>query len=121
MYGFFEERVKGYDPGGSERELDVMKLIRAAGKGLVLPRQQYRVRVEGHTYYLAYAWPDTMHGLEWQGWEWHGKYASDFHRGSDRTRRLQRIGWTIWPVTARTSANEVLAIAAAASGQKLAA
>lgn len=121
MYAFFEERVKGYDPGGSARELDVMKLIRSAGPELVLPQQQYRVRVEGFVYDLDYAWPDTMNGLEFQGWEWHGKYMSDFHRDTDRTRRLQRAGWTIWPVTVRTSANEILAIAAAASGQKLAA
>jgi len=119
MYGFFAERVKGYDPGGSERELDVMKLIKSAGSGLVLPKQQYRVRVEGHTYFLDYSWPETLNALEWEGWWWHGKFVSDFHKDKDRTRRLQRAGWTIWPVTARTSANEILAIAAVASGQKL--
>ena len=111
--------MKGYDPGGSERELDVMKLIKSAGSGLVLPKQQYRVRVEGHTYFLDYSWPETLNALEWEGWWWHGKFVSDFHKDKDRTRRLQRAGWTIWPVTARTSANEILAIAAVASGQKL--
>ena len=121
MYAFFEERVKGYDPGGSDRELDVMRLIKSAGEGLVLPKQQYRVVVEGHTYYLDYAWPDSMHGLEWDSYEHHGKMASDFHRDKDRTRRLQRAGWTIWPVTAETSANEIFAIAATASVHTLAA
>ncbi|MBV9252906.1 MAG: hypothetical protein JO054_01635, partial [Actinobacteria bacterium] len=57
MYDFFAERVAGYDPGGSTRELDVMKIIRGGGPGLVMPRQKYRVRVEGHTYYLDYGWP----------------------------------------------------------------
>jgi hypothetical protein len=121
MYGFFEERVAGYDPGGSDRELDVMKLIKGAGDGLVVPEQQYRVVVEGHKYYLDYAWPHTLNGLEWDSYEYHGRMVSDFHRGKDRTRRLQRAGWTIWSVTARTSANEILAIAAAASVQKVAA
>ena len=121
MYDFFEERVKGYDAGGSKRELDVMKIIRGGGPELVLPRQQYRVRVEGHTYYCDYAWPDTLNALEWEGWEHHGKLRSDFHRGKDRTRRLQRVGWTIWPVTSTTSPNEILAIAVTASLQKLAA
>src|SRR5581483_6626310 len=27
MYAFFEERVKGFDPGGSDRELDVLRLL----------------------------------------------------------------------------------------------
>ena len=121
MYGFFEERVLGYDPGGSSRELDVMKVVKAAGSGLVLPKQQYRVVIEGHTYYLDYAWPDTLQGIEWDSWEFHGKRLSDFHKDKDRTRRLQRAGWTIWPVTSKTSANEILAVAAVASGQKLAA
>lgn len=121
MYGFFDARVIGYDPGGSDRELDIMKIIRSGGPDLVLPKQQYRVCIEGYTYYFDYAWPDSREALEYQGWEWHGKYVSDFHNDSDRTRRVQRAGWTIWPVTARTSANEILAIATAASGQKLAA
>lgn len=121
MYAFFEERVKGYDPGGSARELDVMKIIRGAGPGLVLPKQQYKVRFEDHVDELDYAWPDTKQGLEWEGWEWHGKMVSDFHRDKDRTRRLQRAGWTIWPVTKTTSANEILAIAAIASLHQVAA
>src|SRR5581483_52923 len=84
MYGFLEERVKGYDPGGSNRELDVMKIIKGAGSGLVLPEQQFRVVVEGHTYYIDYAWPDSLHGLEWDSWEFHGRFFSDFHRDKDR-------------------------------------
>jgi len=121
MYGFFEERVKGYDPGGSDCELDVMKLIRSAGAGVVLPKQQYRVVIEGVTYYFDYAWPESLNAIEWDSYEYHGRMASDFHRDKDRTRRIQRAGWTIWPVTARTSANEILAIAATASLHQLAA
>lgn len=120
MYGFFEERVKGYDPGGSDRELDVIKLIRSAGGELVVPKQQYRVVVEGYTHYFDYAWPETLNALEWDSWEFHGRMLSDFHKDKGRTRRLQRAGWTIWPVTSQTSANEILAIAAVASGHKLA-
>jgi hypothetical protein len=121
MYDFFAERVKGYDPGGSARELDVMRLIQGAGPELVVPRQQFRVRIEGVTYYLDYAWPDTMNALEYLGRKWHGEYVSDLHNDTDRTRRLQRAGWKVWPVTSKTSANEILAIAVVASGQKVAA
>ena len=121
MYGFFEARVRGYDPGGSDQELDVMKIIKSGGPDLVLPKQQYRVRIEGHNYDADYAWPETKHTLEWQGWWYHGKFVSDFHRDADRTRRFQRAGWTVWPVTSTTSANEILAIATTASLHELAA
>ena len=121
MYGFFEERVAGYDPGGSDQELDVMRIIRSGGPGLVLPKQQFRVWLEGHSYEADYAWPDTKHALEWQGWWFHGKFVSDFHKDADRTRRFQRGGWTVWPVTSATSANEILAVAAIASLHQVAA
>lgn len=111
MYGFFEERVKGFDPGGSDRELDVMRLLRNVD-GIIPPRQQFHVVVDGIDLYIDYAWPEVLHGLEWEGWEDHGKRVSDFHKDKDRTRRLQRVGWTLWPVTKRTTANEILAIAA---------
>lgn len=109
MRDFLAERVKGYDPGGSDRELDVPRILRRAG--LPIPVQQHRVKVEGYTYYLDYAWPDVLQALEWEGFDPHGTQPSTFHHDRDRTRRLQRAGWTIWPVTARTSANEICAIA----------
>jgi hypothetical protein len=111
MYGFFEERVKGFDAGGSDSELDVMRLLRNV-HGIILPRQQFHVVVDGIDFYVDYAWPEVLHGLEWEGWEHHGKRVSDFHKDKDRTRRLQRAGWTLWPVTKQTTANEILAIAA---------
>lgn len=108
MKAFFVEHVAGFDPGGSEQELDVMRTIRRAG--LPLPRQQHRVRVEGRTYVLDYAWPAVLHCLEFYGVTIHGT-PSAVHGDSERTRRLQRAGWTIWPVTSQTSANEIVAIA----------
>lgn len=109
MRGFLAERVKGYDPGGSDRELDVPRILKRAG--LPLPVQQHRVVVEGHTHFLDFAWPEFLQALEWEGWDPHGTQPSTFHHDRDRTRRLQRAGWTIWPVTARTSPNEICAIA----------
>ena len=109
MRDFLKERVKGYDPGGSDRELDVPRILKRAG--LPVPVQQFRVKTEGHTYYLDYAWPEVLHALEWEGFDPHGIHPSTFHHDRDRTRRLQRAGWTIWPVTAHTSPNEICAIA----------
>ena len=109
MRAFLAERVKGYNPGGSDRELDVPRILKRAG--LPVPLQQYRVKVEGYTYYLDFAWPEVLQTLEWEGFDPHGIWASTFHNDRDRTRRLQRAGWTIWPVTAHTSPNEICAIA----------
>lgn len=102
------ERVPGYNPGGSDAELDVLRGLRRAG--LPLPVQQYRVELEGKTFVLDYAWPETKHCLEYQGKAWHAM-ASDFHRDYERFRILQRHGWRPWPLTSRTTSNELVAIA----------
>ena len=106
---FLGKRVRKFDPGGSDRELDVRKLLERAA--YPLPKQQFRVRVEGHTHFIDYAWPESLHGIEWEGFDPHGKFWTLFHKDRERLRRLQRAGWTIYPVTSQTTENEVLAIA----------
>jgi hypothetical protein len=106
---FLGKRVQNFDPGGSDRELDVQDIVKRGG--YPLPVQQFRVRVEGRTYFIDNAWPDSMHGIEFEGFEYHGKFWTPFHRDRDRLRRLTRAGWTIYPVTSETTANEILAIA----------
>lgn len=109
MRPFLAERVKGYDPGGSEPELDVGRVLRRAQIS-PMPVQQLRVVVEGHVYKLDWAWALQKHALEYQGLDFHGA-PSGIHGDSERTRRLQRAGWTIWPLTSMTTANEIVAIA----------
>lgn len=111
-------RVKGYDPGGSNEELDVLRTLKRAG--FPLPVQQYRVELEGRTMYLDFAWPETMHCLEYQGKHWHDM-KSDFDRDYERFRILQRSPWTPWPLTKSTSANELCAIGEIACADLLAA
>lgn len=112
------ERVPGYHPGGSDAELDVMRILRAAGIS-PLPIQQYRVVIEGRVYVLDYAWPGTLTALEFDGREYHTR-VSDFHDDQDRIRRLQRAGWTRWPVTKRTSPNEIVAVGLVGIGKAVA-
>jgi hypothetical protein len=114
MRGFLAERVDGYDPGGSEPELDIGRVLRRAGID-PLPEQQVRVRVEGHTYIIDYGWRHVLHGFEYQGLDVHGRPSAVVH-DSERTCRLQRAGWTLWPVTKTTTANEIIAIARFALG-----
>jgi hypothetical protein len=106
---FLAKRVRSFDPGGSDRELDVRRIIERAG--YPLPVQQHRVRVEGRTYFIDHAWPDSLHGIEFEGFDPHGKLWTPFHYDRERLRRLTRAGWTIYPVTSQTTANEILAIA----------
>jgi hypothetical protein len=106
---FLGKRVRNFDPGGSDRELDVLKIIRRGG--YPLPKQQFRVKVEGATYFIDFAWAESMHGIEFEGFECHGGLWTPFHKDRERLRRLTRAGWTIYPVTSQTTANEVLAIA----------
>lgn len=103
------DRLPGFHPGGSGEELDVMRILKRAGIS-PLPIQQYRIVVEGFTYYLDYAWPDTMTALEYDGRDFHTR-VSDFHDDQDRIRRIQRAHWTRWPITKRTSPNEIIAVA----------
>ena len=106
---FLGKRVRNFDPGGSDRELDVRKVLERAA--YPLPKQQFRVRVEGQTHFIDYAWPESLHRIEWEGFDPHGKFWTPFHKDRERLRRLQRAGWTIYPVTSQTTENEVLAIA----------
>ncbi|MBI2170285.1 MAG: type IV toxin-antitoxin system AbiEi family antitoxin domain-containing protein [Actinobacteria bacterium] len=113
------ERVPGYDPGGSNEELDVLRILKRAG--YPLPVQQFRVRLEGRAFELDYAWPDTMHCLEHLGKHWH-EQKTDFDDDYRRFRILQRGGWTVWPLTkGKTTPNEICAIAAVASAPSRAA
>ena len=109
MRVFLGKRVRNFDPGGSDRELDIQRIIRRGG--YPLPEQQVRVKVEEHTYFIDHAWRESLHGMEFEGFDPHGKFWTPFHKDRERLRRLTRAGWTIWPVTSQTTANEILAIA----------
>lgn len=102
------ERVAGYDPGGSDAELDVMRILRRAGIR-PLPVQQYRIEVEGRKFRVDYAWPETRHVIEYDGSGGHDA-ASARHDDRERWRCLQRAGFTVWAVTEYTTPNEILAI-----------
>lgn len=111
---FLASYIPGFELAANPGERSVLEVIARAG--LPLPKQQFRVTVEGHTYFLDYAYPDTKQALEYEGFDPHGTMVTQFHRDRDRARRLQRAGWTIWPLTARTSEAEIIAVAMDASG-----
>lgn len=109
------DRLPGYDPGGSHRELEVLRVIRRAG--LPPPRQRYRVRLDGRTYELDYAYPDHLVGIEYDGWTYH-RSRSSFDADRVRRNAFQRHRWSIFNLTSSSTEAEVIAIVTAACVEK---
>jgi hypothetical protein len=93
-------RSAGQLAGGSERELDVLGILRAAG--LPLPVQQHRVVVDGRRRFLDYAYVPEMVAIEWKGFAEHGLIRSTFDDDAIRDSELQLMGWLMLDVTSRT-------------------
>lgn len=107
---YLESRPIGFERGANDRELDVLRVLQAAGVQ-PLPEQQVQVRVGGRSYYIDYGWCPIRNGLEFMGFDPHGNLVSRFHDDADRTRALQRAGWTLWPITAVTTEAEIVDLA----------
>jgi hypothetical protein len=87
-------------PGGSDRELDVLHLLRKAG--LPLPAQQFPIVVAGRQRYLDYAYPERKLYLEWDGFGDHGQVREIFDDDRDRDAELGLLGWLGLHFTSRT-------------------
>jgi very-short-patch-repair endonuclease len=99
------ERDETFDPGGSASELEVLRVLRAAG--VVLPVQQHRVRIDRRTYVLDFAWPDHKVFAEYYGLAVHSgpsAVASD----SSRLTALVGAGWRPLVFTESTSDGEIV-------------
>lgn len=94
------DRVPGYDPGESELEGRIMRIIDRAD--LPRPSQQHRVQLDGHRYRIDFAWPDRRLYLEGNGFGFH-RLASDLHRDAERQNSLVLDGWTPIEITWRMS------------------
>jgi len=96
VHAVLGERLPGYDPGDSDLETRVLRMI--VGAGLPPPVQQHRVRIRGKTFKLDLAYPDLLSGFEIDSWKYHGQ-RSPFT--DDRTRRnlLELAGWSVYQFT----------------------
>jgi very-short-patch-repair endonuclease len=104
-------RWPGYDPGESDLETRVLRLIVAAD--LPIPRQQYRVQIQGRVFRLDLAYPDRLLGIELDGWEFHHtRSAFDDDRVRDNLLRL--AGWTIHHFTSAMPDDFIVSTIAAA-------
>lgn len=92
--------------GGSERELDVLRILRRAG--LPLPVQQHRLVVAGRRRVLDYAYPAERIYLEWDGFAEHGLLRSTFDDDRARDAELALLGWLGLHFTSSTTPADLI-------------
>ncbi len=97
-------RIPGYDPGESELEGRIARVL-IAGQ-LPLPAQQHRVRYGARKYRIDFAWPDRKLYLEGNGFGCHS-LASDLDRDARRQNELVLDGWCPIEITWRMSDDEI--------------
>ncbi|HVL64927.1 MAG TPA: type IV toxin-antitoxin system AbiEi family antitoxin domain-containing protein [Actinomycetota bacterium] len=98
--------VPGVEPGDSDPEFEIADLIDAAG--YPRPTMGIPVLVEGHKHRIDCGWADRKAGFEYQSDQYHMDPIAK-HEDDAKLRRLKRAGWDIWPITSRTTADEILA------------
>lgn len=105
MRAVLADRVDGVRPGGSDREVDIAKLLVRAD--LPRPVQQHRVRIGRRVVRLDFAYPKQQIAIEYDGWQPHRtRLAFDSDRARDN--ELEIRGWIVLRFTSRWSRSEIL-------------
>lgn len=105
LHELLAERVPGFDPGDSDLETRVLRLL--VTNGLAPPVQQHRVRVGGRTVRIDLAYPALKLAIELDGWEFH-RTRTAFDDDRTRANLLVAHGWTLVRFTSRSTADEIL-------------
>ena len=95
-----------HDAGGSDRELDVLRILRRSG--MPLPVQQFPIVVGGRQRYLDYAYPAERIYLEWDGFAEHGLIRSTFDDDRVRDAELSLLGWLGLHFTSSTTPADLI-------------
>ncbi len=106
VHTLLAERLPGYEPGDSDLETRVLRLL--VGAGLPVPRQQLAVKVGARRFKLDLAYPDVRIGIELDGWDCHRTFSA-FHGDRARDALLASAGWVLAHFSARTSDAEIVA------------
>ena len=85
------DRIPGYDPGESELEGRLARII--VRSGLPAPTQQHRVSYGPSRYRVDFAWPERRLYLEGNGFGWH-QLSTDLDSDARRQNELVLDGWT---------------------------
>jgi len=111
MRAVLADRLKGVRPGGSDREVDVAKLLMRAG--LPSPAPQHRVQLGRRRIRVDFAYPELKIAIEYDGWQPHRtRFAFDTDRARDN--ELEIKGWIVLRFTSRWTRGEILATVRAA-------
>jgi very-short-patch-repair endonuclease len=105
MRAVLADRLEGIRPGGSEREVDVAKLLLRAR----LPRveQQHRIRIGRRVVRVDFAYPTLKIAIEYDGWKPHRtRLAFDADRARDN--ELEIRGWLVLRFTSRWTRREIV-------------
>jgi len=105
IHALLAERLPGYDPGDSDLETRVLRLLVAGG--FAPPAQQYRLKLGGRTVRLDLAHPQVMLAMELDGWE-HHRARTAFDDDRARGNLIVAAGWTLVRFTSRTPDAEIL-------------
>jgi hypothetical protein len=97
-------RIPGYDPGESELEARVRRIIDRAG--LPVPTQQHRVQFGPQKYRIDFAWPDRLVYLEGNGFGCHS-IVTDLDRDARRQNELVLDGWRPIEITWRMTDDDI--------------
>jgi hypothetical protein len=103
-------------PGGSRAELDLWDVL--LGSGLPMPVQQFKVVIDGKTYYLDYAWPQWKITLEYDSWDYHDGAFVDHVRDRSRITALNLAGWMYVAATEASTRASVIRDATRAIDQR---
>jgi len=105
MRAILTDRVPGFDPADSPRELGLAEWIVAAG--LPRPVHQHEVLVRSKRYRFDLAYPELFIGIEYDSWDFHrGRSAFDGDRARQNPLVLQ--GWLILRYTSKASRDDVV-------------
>ncbi|MBI5089164.1 MAG: hypothetical protein HZB15_09990 [Actinobacteria bacterium] len=97
-------RIPGYDPGESELEARIRRVLDRAS--LPAPVHQHRVSFGPRRYRIDFAWPDRKVFLEGNGFGFHS-IATDLDRDARRQNELVLEGWRPIEITWRMSDAEI--------------
>jgi hypothetical protein len=103
-------------PGGSRAELDLWDVL--SGSGLPMPVQQFKVVIDGKTYYLDYAWPQWKITLEYDSWDYHDGAFMDHVRDRNRITALSVAGWMYVAATEKSTRASIISDVTRAIAQR---
>ena len=111
MRAVLADRLAGFEAGDSPREVDVAKVLVAAG--LPRPVGQHLIRLERRPVHVDLAYAELKIAIEYDGWDVH-RTRSAFDDDRARDNELEVLGWIVLRFTSRWKRSEIVATVRAA-------